>query len=161
VPRWGKALDEFGARNVMLVGCIGASLTPLFFLLSTPGSIWPTFLHNAVGALFWSAANLACNSMQLAYSPDDTRPTYIAVYTCIAAIIGTALGTASGSWMLETCRVNGWFEGFFDRYKLLALVSVILRFGFTIWLVPRMEDDNKGTVRDMLRSFRPKKRIVV
>jgi len=161
VPRWGKALDEFGARNVMLVGCIGASLTPLFFLLSTPGSIWPTFLHNAVGALFWSAANLACNSMQLAYSPDDTRPTYIAVYTCIAAIVGTALGTASGSWMLETCRTNGWFEGFFDRYKLLALVSVILRFGFTIWLVPRMEDDNKGTVMDMLRSFRPKKRIVV
>ena len=161
VPRWGRALDQFGARNVMLVGCIGASLTPLFYLLSTPGSIWPTFLHNAVGSLFWSAANLACNGMQLAYSPDDTRPTYIAVYTCIAAIIGTALGTATGSWMLETCRTNGWFDGSFDRYKLLVLISVILRFGFTVLLVPRMDDDNKGTVMDMLRSFRPKKRIIV
>ena len=161
VPRWGAALDQFGARNVMLVGCIGASLTPLFYLLSTPGNIWPTFLHNAVGALFWSAANLACNGMQLAYSPDDTRPTYIAVYTCIAAIIGTALGTASGSWMLEVCRTRGWFEGYFDRYKMLVLVSVVLRFGFTILLVPRMDDDGKGTVKDMLRSFRPKRRMII
>ena len=23
VPRWGRALDQFGARNVLLVGCIG------------------------------------------------------------------------------------------------------------------------------------------
>lgn len=161
VPRWGRALDQFGARNVMLVGCIGASLTPAFYLLSSPGNIWPTLLHNAVGALFWSASNLACNSMQLAYSSDDIRPTYIAVYTCIAAIVGTAFGTACGSWMLEACRTHGLFEGFFDRYKVLILVSVILRFGFTILLVPRMEDDNKGTVRDMLRSFRPKRKVVV
>ena len=145
----------------MLVGCIGASLTPLFYLISTPGSIWPTFLHNAIGAMFWSAANLACNSMQLAYSPDDTRPTYIAVYTCIAAIIGTALGTASGSWMLEACRTHGLFEGFFDRYKVLVLVSVILRFGFTVLLVPRMDKDSEGTVKDMLRSFRPRKKYYV
>jgi len=159
VPRWGRALDQFGARNVMLVGCIGASLTPLFYLFSVPGSIWPTFLHNAVGALFWSAANLACNGMQLAYSPDDTRPTYIAVYTCIAAIVGTALGTACGSWMLETCRAHSWFTGSFDRYKLLVLVSVILRFGFTLLLVPRMDKDGEGTVMDMLRSFRPARKV--
>ena len=52
--------------------------------------------------------------------------------------------------------------------KLLEAVSgnawgylVAIAVGFTILLVPRMEDDNKGTVMDMLRSFRPKKRVIV
>ena len=36
VPRWGRTLDRFGSKNVMMIGCIGASLTPAFYLLSTP-----------------------------------------------------------------------------------------------------------------------------
>ena len=151
VPRWGRALDRFGAKNVMLLGCIGASLTPAFYLFSTPGNVFPTLLHNAVGALFWSAANLAANSMQLSTSPDESRPTYIAMFSCITALAGVALGTMCGGWLLEWSHSAGWFTGSFDRYKALILLSVILRFGFTLLLVPRMPQDGEGTLRDAVR----------
>lgn len=153
VPRWGRTLDRFGSKNVMLIGCIGASLTPAFYLFSTPGSIWPTLLHNVVGALFWSASNLAANSMQLSASPDESRPTYIALFSCITALAGVALGTLCGGWFLEWCNGAGLFTGFFDRYKVLILISVVLRFGFTLLLVPPMSNENGHTLRDALRGL--------
>lgn len=153
VPRWGRTLDRFGSKNVMLIGCIGASLTPAFYLLSTPGNIWPTLLHNVIGAFFWSASNLAANSMQLSASPDESRPTYIALFSCITALVGVALGTLCGGWFLEWCNAAGWFTGFFDRYKVLILISVVLRFGFTLLLVPPMSNENEHTLKDTLRSL--------
>ena len=161
VPRWGRAMDQYGARNVMLLGCIGASLTPLFYLISTPGDVLPTLLHNLVGAFFWCGSNLAANSMQLSTSPDESRPTYIAIFSCITALVGTALGTMCGGWLLEWWNGLGWFVGFFDRYKVLILLSVVLRFGFTMLLVPRMEKTaaDSGTLRDVAHVLLPAKRV--
>lgn len=160
VPRWGRAMDHFGARNVMLLGCIGASLTPLFYLISTPGDVLPTLLHNLVGACFWCGSNLAANGMQLSSSPDESRPTYIALFSCITALAGTALGTMCGGWLLEWWNGLGWFVGFFDRYKVLILLSVVLRFGFTMLLVPRMEKttSDTGNLRDVAQVLLPTKK---
>ena len=161
VPRWGRALDQFGARNVMLLGCIGASLTPLFYLISTPGNVLPTLMHNLVGALFWCGSNLAANNMQLSTSPDKTRPTYIALFSCITALAGTALGTMTGGWLLEWWDGAGLFVGFFDRYKVLILLSVALRFSFAMLLVSRMEKTaaDSGSPKDVLCMLMPAKRV--
>lgn len=157
VPRWGKALDRFGSRNVMMVGCVGASLAPVFYLFSTQGNIWPMFLYSTIGAVFWSASNLAANSMQLSSSPEKNRPTYIALYSCITSLIGTALGTMCGGWFLELCLEKGWFMGLFDRYKVLILLSIVLRFISTLFLVPRLTNDHDGSVKDVIRAFLPHK----
>ncbi len=159
VPRWGRALDQCGARNVMLLGCIGASLTPLFYLISTPGNVLPTLLHNLMGALFWCGSNLAANSLQLSTSPDESRPTYIAIFSCVTALVGSAFGTMAGGWLLEWWDGAGWFVGFFDRYKALILLSVVLRFGFTLLLVPPMHKDGEGTLKDVAHMLLPAKRV--
>lgn len=159
VPRWGRALDQCGSKNVMLLSCIGASLTPLFYLFSTPGNVLPTLLHNLVGATFWSGCNLAANNMQLSTSPDENRPTYIAVFSCITALLGTALGTMCGGWLLEFCNAAGWFTGKFDRYMALILLSCLLRFGFTLLLVPGMHQDGEGTAKDVISAMLPKRRV--
>lgn len=161
VPRWGRALDQCGTKNVMLVSCFGASLTPLFYLLSTPGSIWPTFLHNAVGALFWSGCNLAANGMQLSTSPDEDRSTYIAVFSCITSIAGTALGTMSGGALLEVFNTSGMFTGYFDRYKALILLSVVLRFILSMLIIRTMVNENDATPRDVIRIMIPRHKQVV
>ncbi len=161
VPRWGRALDQCGTRNVMMISCFGASLTPLFYLMSTPGSVWPTFLHNAVGALFWSGCNLAANGMQLSTSPDDSRPIYIAVFSTVTCILGSALGTMAGASMLESFHATNIFTGFFDRYKALILISVVLRLVLSMLIVRTMSNDRDATLRDVVPLLLPvrKKRI--
>ncbi len=101
VRYWGKVIDRYGSRNAMALSCSVASLTPLLFLLSSPGNIWPVFLHNMIGAAFWSGSNLAACSMQLSMSPENNRPMYLALYACIAGLLGTALGTMCGGFFLN------------------------------------------------------------
>lgn len=152
MARWGRALDQFGCRSVMLVAGIGASLTDAFYLLSSPGNVWPVFLRCFIGALFWSGTNLSATSMQLSASPDESRPSYIAVFSCVTALAGTALGSLAGGILLEAWEGAGWFSGGFDRYKALILLSVILRFAFTLLFVPRLTNDREGTPSQLVRS---------
>lgn len=153
VPRWGQAVDTFGSRTVMLLSGIGASLTPLFFLMSRPGSIWPMLLHNLIGAFFWCGSNLAANSFQLFASPDGERSTYIAFFACICSLVGTALGTLCGGWFLDYCHTSGLFTGSFDRYKVLILISVVLRFMAVILMVPRLENENGETPSSLMNAL--------
>ncbi len=152
MSRWGKALDHYGCRSVMLVAATVTSLTDGVYLISVPGSVIPVLLRNFLGAMFWSGCNLAANSMQLSTSPDDTRPSYIAVFACVTALLGTTLGTLFGGALLEGWKQANWFTGSFDRYKALILLSVILRFGITWLLAPRLQNDREGTPRQLLSS---------
>ena len=155
ISRWGKAMDKYGCKSVMLVTCIVASFTPAFYIFQTPGSIWPTLLHNFIGAVFWCGSNLAANSMQLSSSPDDLRPTYIAVFSCVTALVGGTLGSLVGGTLLEICESQGWFVGWFDRYKALFVLEVILRLGFVLLFVPKLSNDKEGTAKDLLKSMVP------
>lgn len=151
MPKWGNMLDRFGCRNVMLITCVAASLTPLFYLFSSPGNIWPTLLHNTIGAMFWCGANLTSSNMQLYYSPNEGRPTYIAVFSCVTALAGVTLGSLVGGALLESWNSKGMFTGSVDRYQVLCIVSVVLRLGFTVLLVPGFDEDDDSKPRDLLR----------
>ena len=155
--RWGRALDRFGSRSVMMVATLGAALANVFYLFSTPGSVWPVMLRNALGAAFWCGSNLAANNMQLYTSPDESRPMYIALFSCTASLVGTALGSLTGGTLLELWDGAGWFAGGFDRYKALIALATVLRVGSALALVPPLQNDREGTpgmlVRSVLQAF--------
>ncbi len=142
---WGKALNRYGCRSVMLVAAAATSMTDAFYLFSTPGSVWPVLLRNFMGAMFWSGCNLAANSMQLSATPDDARPSYIAVFACVTSLAGVALGTLTGGSLLEAWESAGWFSGGLDRFKALIILSVALRALVAALLVPPLENDRDGT----------------
>lgn len=156
IRRWGHLLDRFGSRNVMLISALIGSVTQMFYIFSVPGSIWPTFLYNAVGALFWSGSNLAANGLQLSASSAEERPSYIAVFACITALAGTALGTLCGSTILTACEVRNLFTGYFDRYKLLITIATVLRVLTVIIFVPKMPNENNSSVREMISDVLPR-----
>ena len=139
----------------MLIATAATSLTDAFYLFSTPGNIWPVLLRNFFGAMFWSGCNLSANSMQLSSSPDENRPSYIAVFACVTSLVGVTLGTLAGGFLLETWEKMNLFTGGFDRTKMLVLVSAFLRILVAVLLVPPLENDREGTPLQMLRSLRP------
>ncbi|MBQ2668232.1 MAG: MFS transporter [Clostridia bacterium] len=154
MPAWGRMIDRFGCRNVMMVACFVASMTPLFYLLSRPGSIWPTLLHNTIGAMFWCGSNLTANNMQLSCSPNETRPTHIAVFSCVTALAGGTLGSLAGGALLESWnQANLFTTGPLDRYKVLFIVAVVLRLTFTLIFVPRFAKDNEASPKDLVRHI--------
>ena len=155
MSQWGRALDRFGCRSVMMVATLATSLTDVFYLFSVPGSVWPVLLRNFFGAMFWSGCNLAANSMQLSASPDETRPSYIAVFACITSLAGVTLGTLTGGSLLEGWQNAGLFTGALDRMKVLVILSAALRLAVALFLVPPMENDRDGTPRQLAASLLP------
>ena len=152
MARWGRAMNRYGCRSVMLISAFATSLTDLFYLFSTPGNIWPVLLRNFFGAACWSGCNLAANSMQLSASPDEGRPSYIAVFACITCLVGVALGTLCGGALLEAWETAGWFTGRPDRLQVLVILGAALRLLVTVLLVPPLENDREGTPKEMLSA---------
>lgn len=154
VTFWGKLLDRFGCKPVMWLTCMAASMTPLFYLFSKHGSIWPTLLHNVIGAAFWSGCNLAATSLQLSASPDAERPSYIAFFSCITSVFGSFLGILTGGAILEGIQSSVSLGAMIpDRYKFMITVSVILRIGAVLIFVPRIDNNSEHTVSDIFQSF--------
>ena len=153
MSRWGRAMNHYGCRSVMLVSAFATALTDAFYLFSAPGSVWPVLLRNFFGAACWSGCNLAANSMQLSSSPDEARPSYIAVFACITCLAGVALGTLCGGALLESWEGAGLFAGHPDRLQVLVLLSVFLRLLVALLLVPPLENDRDGTPRQLLSGI--------
>ena len=153
MTRWGRVMNQFGCRSVMLVAALATSLTDGFYLFSTPGNIWPVLLRNFVGATFWSGCNLAANSMQLSTSPEEAKPSYIAVFACITSLAGVALGTLTGGFLLERMEGVAWLPMGLDRYKAMILLSVVLRVLVALLLVRPLENDRDGTPAQLVASI--------
>jgi MFS family permease len=154
VSYWGRLHDHFGSKPVLWVSCIVGSLTPLFFLLSTYGSFWPTLLHNVIGAAFWSGTNVAVTSLQLSSSPDEQRPSYIAFFSCFTSVLGSFLGILTGGAILEGIHSSEILSAIFpDRYKFMFVLSVILRFATVLIFVPRLVNTRDYTTKDMFREL--------
>jgi MFS family permease len=154
VSQWGRLLDHFGSKPVLWCTCVVAALTPLFFLFSTYGNIWPTLLHNLIGAAFWSGANLAATSLQLSSSPDDQRPSYIAVFSCITSLCGSFLGILAGGVILEGIHNNLTLNSIIsDRYKFMIAISVLLRVASVFILVPMLDNSNNHTFSSMFHEL--------
>ena len=147
----------------MLIATAATALTDLFYLFSAPGVVWPVLLRNFLGAVCWSGCNLAANSMQLSASPDEARPSYIAVFACVTSLVGVALGTLCGGALLEISDRSGWFTGGLDRVKALIILSAALRLFVSLKLVPPLENDREGTPRqllsDIFHGFRFQRRV--
>ena len=147
MPFWGRQMDRYGYKPVMWVSALVGSLTPLIYLFSSPANVWPTFIYNFLGAMFWCASNLACTNMQLGYAPDVERASYVAIFSCVTSIAGGFLGVLSGGALLEMLDGMGFGA---DRYLIMFALSSILRLVVVLLLLPKMENNREYTVRDML-----------
>ena len=154
-PLWGRMIHRFGCKAVMRVTMFVEAVIPLVYLIAVKGSFIPMMLMNLFGAMFWCGNNLSASNMQLNYSPDETRASYIAVFACVTALAGTTLGSLSGGALLDYWKAAGIFTGFFDRYKILFACSAALRFLVWLFLMPRLDADSNYTAKDILKSFRP------
>lgn len=149
VRRWSRVINEYGIKNGLWLTSVLASLTPLFFLFATKGSFASPLLHNCIGAALWCGTNLVATQVQLSYSTDENRAGSIAVFSAVTAIVGTFLGIMAGGWMLEALQDVAFPAGF-DRYKLVILLSVVLRFAAVLIFVPLVQNDKEYTLRETL-----------
>lgn len=76
---WGRAVDRFGSKRVLVVCTGGLALSPLAWLACGPGRLWPLALETAAGGLLLGGHMVASFDLPLSVAPRRERPFYIAV----------------------------------------------------------------------------------
>lgn len=159
VTRWGRALDRFGSKPVIMVGGFFVAIMPLFWLVIGKGNLLPvTLLNMQVGAT-WCAYELGTQNLFMGQADGANKSMYFAVYFMFTQLLGSAFGSFAGGWLLDNalCRLEplrvvlfGWT---LTRYNYLFVISSICRLAVLFIFVPRIIEVDASSVRAFLKEI--------
>jgi hypothetical protein len=92
-PIWGRLVDAFGARPVLVVCSSGISVVPLIWLFITPDRLWPIAIEAVVAGALWGGHGIATMDLSIGLAPRRGRPFYLATFAT-AGGLGFAVTSA-------------------------------------------------------------------
>ncbi len=155
VSRWGVALDSYGSRPVLTIGAFLTSFAPLFWSLIGPRMVWAVALVNVLSGATYVAIDLGAQNLFMGQAKGDNRSMYIAVYFFFTQLVGLALGSAVGGWLLDnvTSRVEAYHLVILgtpiSRYNVMFAVSAILRLLTVFFLMPGIHEEGAASAGDV------------
>ena len=163
LPRWGRFLDRYGSRPLLMITGTFTALFVLVWMPARPSSVIPILTFNLMGSMIWCGTDITAHSMLLSHSNEENRSMFIAVFSVMASF-GTALGSLSGGALLQwtrpyfTANPVWLFGSLFDHYKFLFLVSVVVRMLATWIFVPRLWNERGMSTAEVAADIRKRLR---
>jgi MFS family permease len=130
---WGRKVDDWGIRRVMLIAGVLIINGATTWALITPATKWTGYIAVLLSAFAWPAMELAAGNLLYSLSEsrrDGANPgsAYVAITSAVVAIFGTLSGLFGG-WVAELLQhwhttVGGWPVTF---HVVLFFISAGLR----------------------------------
>jgi Na+/melibiose symporter-like transporter len=125
---WGRIIDRFGSRRLLICTGLAVVMMPLFWLLTDlPQVHAQLWIYLAIFHVFWggmwAAIDLGNNHIQIAIVPIEHHATFFAIAAAVAGISG-ALGTTAGGILIQSARYDG-ILGVFSLSAMLRLVAIL------------------------------------
>lgn len=92
-PVWGRLVDAFGARPVLVVCSSGISVVPVMWLFITPDRLWPIAIEAVMAGALWGGHGIATMDLSIGLAPRRGRPFYLATFAT-AGGLGFAVTSA-------------------------------------------------------------------
>ena len=92
-PVWGRLVDAFGARPVLVVCSSGISVVPVIWLFIAPDRLWPIAIEAILAGALWGGHGIATMDLSIGLAPRRGRPFYLATFAT-AGGLGFALTSA-------------------------------------------------------------------
>ena len=150
-PGWGRLVDGFGARPVLIVCSFGIAVVPLVWLGITSDRLWPIGIEAVVAGALWGGHGIAAFDLSIGLSPRPRRPFYLAAFAT-AGGFGFAAASALGGWLLSVLATpidvigGGWRD-----VHVLFLLSALGR-GGAAWLAVHIDEPASRSVRDVVQA---------
>jgi len=130
---WGRFIDKYGSKSVLLTNAIFISLIPIIWLFPTKTTIWPIYIDPVMTSIFWTGFNLAAFTFPIAASPKEQRGFYLAVFNLsigmgylLASVVGGIIAQTFHDFHLHVFGLN------FVNLHILFAMSAFLRMVSTI-----------------------------
>ncbi len=163
ISRWGRAIDSYGNRPVLLVSAFLAALYPLMWTRMAANSFFTLpliFFSNAFSGGVYCAVDLTLQNLFMGGAREKNRSMYFAVYFLFSQLFGMALGSTVGGFLLDNVfsgvdRAAILLAGApFTRYNALFVLGGIARMGVVLLLLVRLREENSKRVEDLLAGGR-------
>jgi len=164
VSRWGVALDSYGSRPVLTVGAFLTSFAPFIWTLIGPRMVWAVALVNVLSGMTYVAIDLGAQNLFMAQAKGENQSMYIALYFFFTQLVGLALGSTVGGWLLDNVmyHVEAYNLNLFgtpvSRYNALFALSGVLRLLTVLFLFPGIHEEGAAragqVAGDMARAVR-------
>jgi len=161
---WGKLIDRWGRRPVMIMATVGVVFSPAGWFLIPAGSSMRVAviiggLTCSLGGVMWGGLELARFNLLLDISQGAARSRYIAAAAVFSAA-GGLLGGFAGGWLADSldylqCDIGtplrvGPF--LWNNWHITFLVSALFRALAVLWLI-NMPDRGSRPLRHVMRHI--------
>ena len=124
---WGRIVDRFGARNILVACTTGLTLSPIAWLCCAPGRLWPLALDAVIGGALFGGHTIASFALPFAAPRDRSRLFHLAT---IAAAGGAAFAITSATGALAASAApDGSVRPLLAVSAALRALSVALALG--------------------------------
>lgn len=118
---WGRAVDRWGARPVLVLCTLGIAIMPALWTITTPDRLWPLAIDAALSGCMWGGHGVASFGLPLGIAPAQKRSYYLALFS-MSAGVGFALGAMFSGWAAGALEATGYGD-----LRTLFLVSAFGR----------------------------------
>ena len=151
-PLWGKAIDKYGNKPVMIFNLFFIFFIPFLWLFVTPENIFPLWIDAVMGGIFWSGFTLASFNVVLALSPQKGRVYYLAAIAAtngLVLFLASALGGVIAQYLSE---FRFFFKGQnFVNFHILFVISGIGRI-FGLLFLRKIFEPKSRPAREMIEE---------
>ncbi len=97
---WGIIIEKYGDRPVLILACVGSSITPFFYVIASAGLggwTWQwMFIEEAISGIMNAGLSLAIFNFSISYGKPHHRNVYLVIYYVVAGFFGTVAAFSSG-----------------------------------------------------------------
>ena len=158
VRRWGRFIDRYGCVPLMLITGTLTSMFSLIWLPSSVGNFVPLLVFNILGGLFWCANDACAVNMQLSHTPDIGRSLVLAIYAVVTSLSAAAAFISGGALLelfgpiMASAKLT-IFGTPFDHYKLLFLLTAVLRLAAVLVFLPRVWNEKELKTTEVYKEI--------
>lgn len=151
-PVWGRLVDVFGARPVLVVCSSGISVVPVIWLFITPDRLWPIAIEAVVAGALWGGHGIAVMDLSIGLAPRRWRPFYLATFAT-ASGLGFAVSAAFAGMLAYAIATpvqvlgSAWLD-----VHVLFLLSALGR-AAAAGLATRIDEPAARNVHDLGRAL--------
>ena len=159
IAHWGRAMDSYGSKPVLVVAAFLTAFMPAIWFRIGPGMLALAAFGSLYSGATYCAVDLSQQNLFMSQAPDKNRSMYFAVYFIFTQLVGLALGSIVGGFMLDNVliRIDSMHLTLgglaFNRYHAMFVLTMVLRLLSALLLLARIDDGAPGQTGLMIRNM--------
>jgi HEAT repeat protein len=150
MPALGYLGDRFGSRPVLALCSLSVLIPPLLWAITVPGAYWfdvaIIVVLNTIAGIGWAGVGLTRFNLLLGIAEPETRAAFVALFSAFTGVVSGIAPILGGALIAGLASVSVPFGPIvLNNYKLLFLLSAVLRAVSLIYLFKIRETDSRST----------------